>query len=197
MVKAIKTADALCKLKQPDTSKSLLDVIAKRFSPRVFSGTLIPKGDIESILEAGRWAPSAYNAQPWYFYWAQKGSSAYTTIQSALFDNNTWAKSAPVYIVACYIEYTEKDQYRFAQYDLGASVMSMVYQAQALGYHARQMGLYDKEKLLKTLPIDTGHIPFVIVAVGKIGDYTVADEAVLARDFVPRERKNDCCRRMP
>jgi nitroreductase len=44
-----------------------LDAIRRRRSVRNFTSTPIDDEHVESILEAGRWAPSALNAQPWDF----------------------------------------------------------------------------------------------------------------------------------
>ncbi len=48
-------------------SEIVLDVIKKRRSVRRFNGATIPEEAMEQILEAGRWAPSGANAQPWRF----------------------------------------------------------------------------------------------------------------------------------
>ncbi len=45
----------------------VLDIIKRRRSVRRFDGATIPKEAMEQILEAGRWAPSGANAQPWRF----------------------------------------------------------------------------------------------------------------------------------
>jgi len=45
----------------------VLDVIRTRRSIRRYTQDLIPEADISRILEAGRWAPSADNSQPWAF----------------------------------------------------------------------------------------------------------------------------------
>jgi nitroreductase len=45
----------------------LLDFIKERRSIRAFQDKQIPEKEIEMILEAGRWAPSASNRQPWNF----------------------------------------------------------------------------------------------------------------------------------
>ena len=45
----------------------LLGIIKSRRSIRSFQKTPIPEEKIEMILEAGRWAPSAENSQPWKF----------------------------------------------------------------------------------------------------------------------------------
>jgi nitroreductase len=43
------------------------DAIHKRRSVREFTGQPIPKDDLMKIVDAGRWAPSGYNRQPWDF----------------------------------------------------------------------------------------------------------------------------------
>ncbi len=47
--------------------KILLDFIKARRSIRAFQDKLIPEKEIDMIVEAGRWAPSASNRQPWEF----------------------------------------------------------------------------------------------------------------------------------
>jgi len=47
--------------------KILLDFIKERRSIRAFQDKPIPEEEIEMILEAGQWAPSASNRQPWEF----------------------------------------------------------------------------------------------------------------------------------
>jgi len=44
-----------------------LDAIYKRRSVREFTGQPIPREDLIKIVDAGRWAPSGYNRQPWDF----------------------------------------------------------------------------------------------------------------------------------
>jgi nitroreductase len=46
---------------------SVLDVIVSRGSIRTYKAEAVPQGTVEKILEAGRYAPSADNEQPWHF----------------------------------------------------------------------------------------------------------------------------------
>lgn len=48
-------------------SDLVFDIIKKRRSVRHFDGRPLPDEQMEQILEAGRWAPSGANAQPWRF----------------------------------------------------------------------------------------------------------------------------------
>ena len=45
----------------------VLETIKTRRSIRRYKKTPVPKEMLEQILEAGRWAPSAKNSQPWEF----------------------------------------------------------------------------------------------------------------------------------
>ncbi len=44
-----------------------LEAIRKRRTVRSFTGALIPRADLETIVDAGRLAASGYNRQPWDF----------------------------------------------------------------------------------------------------------------------------------
>lgn len=48
-------------------AETILDIIKKRRSVRHFDGRPLSDEQMEQILEAGRWAPSGANAQPWRF----------------------------------------------------------------------------------------------------------------------------------
>jgi len=43
------------------------EVVVKRRSVRKFKKDTVPKESLRKVLEAGRWAPSAGNSQPWHF----------------------------------------------------------------------------------------------------------------------------------
>jgi len=45
----------------------VLEAICTRRSVRKYERRPVPEATVEKILEAGRWAPSASNAQPWSF----------------------------------------------------------------------------------------------------------------------------------
>ncbi len=44
-----------------------LETIQRRRSVREFTGAAVPRADLETIVDAGRVAPSGYNRQPWEF----------------------------------------------------------------------------------------------------------------------------------
>ena len=74
--------------------------------------------------------------------------------------------------------------------------MSLVLQAQHLGYYSRQMGDFNKNKLVKLFNVDINHFPFVIIALGKLGDYKKIDNKLLERELDPRPRKKDFVKKL-
>jgi nitroreductase len=147
---------------------------------------------LKIIFEAARWTPSAHNRQPWYFYYAEKGTNPYKILFSTLNEyNQSWTKTAPILILACSITKDEQGDNPFAFYDLGASVISLILQAQSLGYYVRQMALFDKEKVKKFFKLGENFEPFIIIALGKIGDYITAPKEIVEMEIDPRPRKTD------
>ncbi|NTU74106.1 nitroreductase [Candidatus Roizmanbacteria bacterium] len=147
------TTQDLIKLKQPDTSILVSSPLSERFSPRVYASDPIPENDLMKIFEAARWSPSAMNAQPWFFYYAVRGTKSFDLIAQTLMQGNEWATQAPLLIVACYITQDESKYESYAKYDLGQAVLSLVLQAQLLGYHGRQMAGFNKLQLLESLQL--------------------------------------------
>ncbi len=189
------TADEIIKIRKPQPDYPVIAEIANRFSPRYFSDKKVGIDDINSIFEAARFAPSGWNFQPWYFYWTKKGDASYDKIISCLTKYNRFAKTAPVLIVTCFIK-KFRGRKTYYRHDLGAAVMSLVLQAQHLGYYCRQMGDFNKKKLVKLFDIDINHFPFVIIALGKLGDYKNIDNKLLERELDPRPRKKDFVKKL-
>ncbi len=183
----MKTQD-LIKLKENKTSLPIADVFKKRFSPRVFSDEKVKEEDLKIILEAARWTPSSYNRQPWFFYIAYQKSDFFNKLASLLSSGNEWAKRVPLLILACYIKKDQMGENDKAEYDLGQAVSTIVYQAQILGYYSHQIGGFDTEKA-KSL-VNPNHIPFVLIAIGKIGDYENRNESWINWDLNPPQRKD-------
>lgn len=71
----------------------------ERWSPRAYSGAEISEPELFEVLEAARWAPSAYNAQPWHFVYARRGSEGWERLLGLLNEfNRSWAAEASALI---------------------------------------------------------------------------------------------------
>src|SRR5689334_22992420 len=74
------------------------DLAVRRWSPRAFEeGRPVERDKLLTLLEAGRWAPSCFNEQPWR-YLVFDGSDAETMAKAraCLVEGNAWALKAPV-----------------------------------------------------------------------------------------------------
>ena len=61
--------------RRASTSVPIHDVLAERWSPVGFDRSLIGPSTLAALFEAARWAPSAFNEQPWRF-WSHRGATA-------------------------------------------------------------------------------------------------------------------------
>ena len=52
-------------------------LFTRRWSPRAFTGEAMSHTELMHCLEAARWAPSAYNLQPWRFIYALRGDKGW------------------------------------------------------------------------------------------------------------------------
>lgn len=107
--------------------------------------------DVETLLEAARWAPSAGNSQPWAFLAGRRGDPVHARLARHLAGSSgRWAPSASILVANLahrFVEDTDWEYSEFALYDLGQAVAHMTLQAQALGLRARQFRAFDRDGL--------------------------------------------------
>ena len=82
----IKNTDFIKKI--TPTDYDIHPLIKSRWSPRVFANTPITSIDLHSLFEAGRWAASSNNLQPWTIIYGLKGSDSYDRIFDCLDEFN-------------------------------------------------------------------------------------------------------------
>jgi nitroreductase len=64
-----------------ETSVPVHEIIASRRSPRSFDeAATISDDDLRGVLEAARWAASAFNGQPWRFFVGKRGDEVFGQI---------------------------------------------------------------------------------------------------------------------
>jgi nitroreductase len=124
-------------------------LLAGRWSPAIFDASYEARRvEVESLLEAARWAPSAGNSQPWAFITARRGDAVHPRLLHHLAPSSArWAPTASVLVVnLCqrFVEDTDWEFSEFALYDLGQAVAHMTIQAQSLGLFARQFRAFDQ-----------------------------------------------------
>jgi len=168
----------------------------ERWSPRAFDGSEIPDEDLLAIFEAARWAPSAFNSQPWRFLYAKRGDADWDRFLSLLIPwNQGWAHSASVlvYILSDSLPFTDKETGAPAgshthSFDAGAAWVSLALQATRMGYHAHGMSGIQHELARAELAIPERYRLEAACVIGRIGDPAMLDDKLRARE-TPSGRK--------
>ena len=176
--------------KIPETSAPLTPLLASRWSPRSYDKSYeIPDQELLSILEAGRWAPSANNLQPWRFSVAKRGTELHEKVVAGLTGfNQAWAPAAAALIVISIKRSDAGESIKGNFYDAGLAVAQMSIQAQALDLYTHQMGGILHDDLHKSLGLPADLEVAVVITVGKKDVPEKFEGEALARENAPRTR---------
>jgi len=173
--------------------KDLQAFILERFSPLAFSEKPLPEEEIKLLFEAARWAPSAFNEQPWRFIYATKNfPSEFNHLLSFLVEGNrVWAKNAPflgISLTRVNSQYNGKPN-KFAFHDLGLAMGGLLAQATSMGIKVHQMGGFSVENAREGLLIPKEYEPVAMFAVGYYGKPDELPEDLRKRELAERKRK--------
>lgn len=165
----------------------------ERWSPRAFDMSEMPLHDLHTIFEAARWAPSAFNSQPWHFCYARRGDASWAPFLDLLIPwNQAWASSASVLIYVLSNRYMQTrsgaELSHTHSYDAGAAWACMALQATRMGYHAHGMSGVDFERARTELGVPESFRVEAACVIGRRGDPAILDERQRAREF-PNARK--------
>ena len=133
---------------------ALLALMKSRRSVRRYLPGPVPDEMLQQILEAGRWAPSANNQQPWAFIVVQDEEIRQQVAHHATYylARHARVEEAPLLIVLC-------GQVRSRMYrkclrgDVGMAGMQMMLQAKALGLGTCWIDGLAREEISKILRI--------------------------------------------
>lgn len=157
---------------EASTHEHLHPLLRARFSPLDFDpGHRVTESEVDLLIEAARWAPSAGNSQPWAFVTARREEPAHDRLAAHLAPSSRrWATSASalvVNIVHRYVDDTDLQYSEFADYDLGQAVAHLTLQAQAMGLACRQFRAFDLVSLSRELGLAPGWEVMSMTAVGR------------------------------
>ena len=173
------------------TSAEIAPVLANRWSPRAYDvNHTASQHELLSILEAGRWAPSANNAQPWRFSIATRGSELFDQIVSALTGfNQAWAPNASALLVISVLnQKADGTPYPGALLDAGLAAQNMMIQTEELGLAAHPIGGMVHDEMRKVLDLADNLDPIMAMTIGKRADASVLEGPAYEREVAPRGR---------
>lgn len=156
--------------------KELLELILRRQSDRRYNGKNIEPEKLERILEAGRMAPSACNAQPWKFVVATDKSVISSLAEAAsakLLGMNTFVGQANVIVVivrekpniTSRIGGTLKNK-DYSHIDIGIAAGNICLQASAEGIGSCIIGWFDEARIKKILGVPSSKRIDLIITLG-------------------------------
>ncbi|MCY1402605.1 malonic semialdehyde reductase RutE [compost metagenome] len=166
-----------------------------RWSPRAFTTENIPEETLLGFFEAARWAPSAYNSQPWRFLYARRDTPNWARYLGLLNEfNRSWAQhAAALVIVISKTTFTapgasEETPALWHTFDTGSAWGHLALQASIDGWHTHAMAGFDQALARQELNIPEGYALHAAVAIGKLGDKASLAEGLQARE-VPSPRR--------
>jgi nitroreductase len=178
--------------KPAETSVPIHDLIRHRWSPRAFDPRPVEPEKLRGLFEAARWAPSSYNAQPWYFIVGTKDDPEnYNRVLDTFVEfNQGWAKQAPVLALSvAKLTFDDGKPNRHAFHDVGQAAANLTIQAEALGLSVHQMAGIEPEKARKLFHIPADYEAVAGIALGYAGDPASLGDEMRKRELAPRQRK--------
>ncbi len=164
-------------------------VFLERWSPRAFTGEAMSEAELFTLFEAARWAPSAYNSQPWRFIYARRDTPNWQKFLDILVEfNRSWAQHAAalVFLVSKSTMLPPgKDREvpsHSHSFDAGAAWGALGLQAVKSGWATHGMVGLDFEKAFADLELVEGWRVEAAIAIGRQGDKSTLPEGLQARE---------------
>jgi nitroreductase len=175
-----------------DVINDVHPLIASRHSPRAMSGEDLSDDEINSLFEAARWAPSAYNNQPWLFIFAKKNTISWDILFNLLVPfNQEWCKNAGLLVVMISAK-------TFAHngnanpthsYDTGSAWANLALQGVHLGLVTHGISGFDYQKTYRELEIPENYAVEAMIAVGRPAPKEVLDESLQANETLSQRNR--------
>ena len=150
-------------------------ILAKRTSVRSFDAAPVEEGDLLSMIEAARLAPSACNSQTWRFVAVTRRETIQKICRQAMrpIIPNRWLEQAPLIIVGCsQLDVianrigTGVTGIEYYQIDLGIAMEHMVLKATELGLGTCWIGWFKENDVKEILGIPKKIKVSAMLAVG-------------------------------
>jgi len=164
-------------------------IFLNRWSPRAYDASSMPAADLFTILEAARWAPSAFNVQPWRFLYAHREDAHWQNFLDLLDPFNAdWAQHASVLLFVLSDTVMPGDGNRqdklsnYHSFDAGAAWAQLALQATSLGYQAHAMAGIHFDQTRESLVVPERYRVEVAIAIGKRAAPTMLPEELQERE---------------
>ncbi|RED51603.1 nitroreductase family protein [Aestuariispira insulae] len=169
----------------------------ERWSPRAFDAKPMPDEDLFTMLEAARWAPSAFNIQPWRFLYAIRGDQNWDRMLCQLDEFNTsWACDASALVMVISDSIMPGDETmnrpdmpsRYHSLDSGTAWAHFALQATRMDYHVHAIAGIDFEQAHREFKIPERFRIEIAIAIGRRTDPSKLPDMLQERE-IPSNRK--------
>jgi len=162
----------------------------KRHSGRAFSNRPVSDEQLNSILEAGRWAPSCSNTQAWNFV-VLRDSEILEKAHAFFSRGNAYVKAAPVMILIVAKEEDGCSSHGLPYFmmDVGLALQNMLLQAVHLGLMGHPTVGWDEDGLKNLTGIPDDYRIVTVMFIGYEGSIDTLDEITREKEMRPRRRR--------
>jgi nitroreductase len=176
----------------------VMEAIKARRSVRKFTDQEVSPDQLDTLLEAVRWAPSWANTQVWELV-VVRDQGVKEQLQATLSKGNPAAKAvvaAPVVIVLCG-KLGESGYYKgeattkfgdWFLFDLGIASQNLHLAAQSLGLSTVPVGLFDQDAAAKVLKVPQGYELVTMYPIGQPDQEPKPPKRKEVAEFVHQDR---------
>lgn len=166
-------------------------IFPARWSARAMNGEALDEATLGRLFEAARWAPSAFNLQPWRFVYATHGSAAWPAFLDLLVEGNrSWCERAGALIIVFSRTLSERDGKPAGThvFDTGAAWQNLALQGVRMGLVVHGMAGFDWSRAGEVAKAPAHYAVQAMIAVGHPGSLDDLSESQRERE-VPSLRK--------
>ena len=155
---------AACSNQPVQQNNSFLDLARQRFAVREYAQTPVEQAKLDSILEAGRLAPTAKNVQPQHIYVLQSPEAI-----AKINELTRCAYGAPVVFLVCYDAdqvWTKADGTNSGDMDCSIIGTHMMMEATELGLGTCWVKWFDPAQVAAAFELPANHKPSFLMPCG-------------------------------
>jgi len=157
-------------------------IYTQRWSPRSFSEREVPEETLMAVLEAARWAPSAFNFQPWRFILATSKDEKEKFYSFISEGNLVWCKKAPVLILIISQTLRDGNPVRSHSFDTGSAWGYLSLEAVRQGLVTHPMTGFDFNLARQVLKVPDEYDIEALVALGYQGEREALPQSLQERE---------------
>jgi nitroreductase len=169
----------------------VLEAIKKRRSVRKYTDEKVSEENVQRLIQAARWAPSAGNSQPLELVVVKNPEIKVKLSYAAL--NQQFIQKAPVVIIVCADVtrskrgYGKRGEQLYSIQDTAAAVENILLAAQELGLATCWVGAFNDKEVAKAVKAPKNIKPVAIVPVGHPAVKPVAPQKMSVNKIVHYE----------